>query len=47
MATLSELETIWSLDDMYRANAILDMQLDLEQEVSRKLKNDNRQRASN
>ena len=29
IATLQELETIWSLDDVLRANAILNMKQDL------------------
>lgn len=28
-ATLAELETIWSLDDVARANALLDMEHDV------------------
>ncbi len=29
IATLEELETVWSLDDVLRANALLDMREDL------------------
>lgn len=29
MATLTEIETSWSLDDVLRGNAILDMQAEL------------------
>lgn len=28
-ATLAELETVWSLDDVARANALLDMEQDV------------------
>jgi hypothetical protein len=35
VASLQELETIWNLDDVERANALLDMRLDLS-EVERK-----------
>ena len=30
IASLEELETIWSLDDVLRANALLDMRSDLQ-----------------
>ena len=30
IASLEELETVWSLDDVMRANALLDMRYDLE-----------------
>jgi len=42
VATLSELESIWNLDDVYRANALLDMRLDLNEAEKRKIKNVNR-----
>lgn len=40
-STLKELES-WSLDDVLRANALLDMQIDLMEDVRRRSKNDNR-----
>ena len=36
MATLEELETFWSLDDLKRAIAILDMRQDLAAEKNRR-----------
>lgn len=37
VATLQELETWWSLDDIYRANAVLDLQGAIEQALMPKL----------
>ena len=34
---LRELETSWNLDDVARANALLDMRMDLEAEAVRRL----------
>jgi hypothetical protein len=31
IATLHELETVWSLDDVARANALLDMNADIKE----------------
>ena len=45
IVTLDELETTWSLDDLNRANAILDMKHDL-QEVERKKAQNDRQRTT-
>lgn len=42
MATLQELETFWSLDDLMRANALLDMQADLTAAQMQKAKNNGR-----
>jgi hypothetical protein len=44
MATLEELETSWSLDDVMRIHAILEMREDLNREIEkeRKPKNVNR-----
>ena len=42
MASLEELERVWNLDDVYRANAILDMRLDLQEDQRRRTRNDNR-----
>jgi hypothetical protein len=36
MASLEEIERIWSLDDLLRANALLDMRLDLMEESKKK-----------
>jgi len=33
---LQELETIWTLDDVYRANALLDMRSDIETVITEK-----------
>lgn len=41
-ASLEEIERSWSLDDVLKANAILDMQIDLLEDARRKVKNDNR-----
>jgi len=38
IATLTELETTWNLDDVMRANALLDMRLDLAEDASRRAK---------
>ena len=38
LATLNALETSWSLDDVYRANALLDMKDDLAEEEKRRMK---------
>ena len=38
ICSLQELETIWSLDDVLRANALLDMQSDLTEVESKKAK---------
>ena len=38
VATLEELETVWNLDDLDRANAILDMRLAIEQRQARESK---------
>ncbi len=35
-ATLGELETLWNLDDVARANALLDMRADLDSEAMRR-----------
>jgi hypothetical protein len=37
MATLIELETTWNIDDLYRANALIDMRIDLEEVARRKI----------
>jgi len=36
IASLEEIERAWSLDDLLRANALLDMRLDLLEESKRK-----------
>ena len=38
IATLKELETVWSIDDVNRANAILDMRADLAEDARRRAK---------
>jgi len=38
LATLEELETIWNLDDVDRANALLDMRQAMEQKQIREAK---------
>jgi hypothetical protein len=38
MASLEELERIWNLDDVYRANAILDMRADIQEDARRRAK---------
>jgi hypothetical protein len=38
IASLEELERTWSLDDVNRANALLDMRLDLAEDARRKAK---------
>lgn len=42
IATLQEIETHWSLDDLVRANDVLDMKNDIENEQMKKVKNDSR-----
>jgi hypothetical protein len=37
-ATLNELETTWSLDDLLRANAVLDFRAEVEAEAIKKAK---------
>lgn len=37
IASLEELELKWSLDDVNRANALLDMRLDLAEEARRRM----------
>ena len=36
VASLEELELIWNLDDVYRANALLDMRFDLQEDARRR-----------
>jgi hypothetical protein len=36
IASLEELERTWNLDDVYRANALLDMRLDLQEDQRRR-----------
>jgi len=36
IASLEEIERAWSLDDLLRANALLDMRLDLMEEAKKK-----------
>jgi len=36
VATLDELEKTWSLDDLMRATAILDMKVDIRDDMERK-----------
>ena len=36
IATFEELETVWSLDDVMRANALIDMRIDLAEVERRK-----------
>lgn len=36
MATLTELETTWSLDDVLRANALLDMREAIQRQAEQK-----------
>lgn len=38
MATLGEIEAQWSIDDVFRANAILDMKADLEEAARQEAK---------
>lgn len=38
VASLEELELVWNLDDVYRANALLDMRLDLQEDARRRTK---------
>jgi len=38
IASLQELETNWNLDDLYKANALLDMRLDLSEDARRRIK---------
>ena len=38
VASLEELELIWNLDDVYRANALLDMRFDLQEDARRRSK---------
>jgi ABC-type uncharacterized transport system substrate-binding protein len=38
IVTLTELETTWNLDDVMRANALLDMRLDLAEDARRRAK---------
>jgi len=38
IASLHELETNWNLNDVYKANALLDMRLDLSEEARRRIK---------
>jgi len=33
---LQELETVWTLDDVFRANALLDMRSDIETAITEK-----------
>lgn len=42
VANLHEIETFWNLDDLIMANAMLDMQADIEMDVSRKKLNEHR-----
>jgi hypothetical protein len=37
VATLDELENLWSLDDLQRANALLDMKVSMEEEQTRQM----------
>jgi len=37
-ATLHELESTWCVDDVYRMNAFLDMQFDIEKEREKRTK---------
>lgn len=45
IATLQEIETHWSLDDLIRANDILDMKYDLEREEMKRVKQDGKRRS--
>ena len=36
IASLEELERTWNIDDVYRANALLDMRLDLSEDARRR-----------
>lgn len=38
IASLEELERTWSIDDVRRANALLDMRFDLEEDARRRAK---------
>jgi len=38
MATLQELDSHWTLDDIYRANALLDMRADTQAKAREKAK---------
>jgi len=38
IASLEELERTWNIDDVYRANALLDMRLDLSEDARRRAK---------
>ena len=38
VATLEEMDRHWTLDDIYRANALLDMKADMQAEAERKAK---------
>jgi len=38
VASLQELETVWSLDDVNRANALLDMRSDFAEDARRRAK---------
>lgn len=38
IASLEELERVWSLDDVFRANALLDMRLDLQEDARKRAK---------
>lgn len=38
IASLEELERTWNIDDVYRANALLDMRLDLTEDARRRAK---------
>lgn len=36
IATLEEMDRHWTLDDIYRANALLDMQADIKADAAKK-----------
>lgn len=42
VATLAEIETQWSLDDVYRANAMLDMRAAVSEAIDVETKNRNK-----
>ena len=45
VASLQEIETHWNLEDVMKANALLDMRIDIEKDVMKKAQADgNRQR---
>jgi hypothetical protein len=48
VASLQEIETHWNIEDVLKANALLDMRIDIEKDLLKKAEaNGNNQRANN